>query len=190
MQFPRPPAGTNPIPAGLLMEETYRIYAVGFKPLVATASVAYFVPNLLLVIVQPESAAIAFLLSLAVLCLTIGSLAAVLHMAILIRDGRQPTADAAYQALRLYGARYLGGTLLLLIPMGVLLVLLRGLALPLLIYLSVRLSLFGPAVVIEDSDITDAYSRSWGLLRSLWWRTAGIMFSASAPLFVMSFLVS
>ena len=189
MEFPHPPSGSNPTPARLLMEEAYSIYALGFKPLVITAGVGYFAPNFLLVIVQPESVAIAFLLSLVVLSLTIGSTAAVLHMVILIRDGRRPKAAAAYEALGLYGARFIGGALLLLIPIGVVLFVLQVLALPLLIYLSVRLSLFGPAVVLEDSDITDAYSRSWGLLRGLWWRTAGIMFAASAPLFVVSLLV-
>ena len=55
------------------------------------------------------------------------------------------------------------------------------------VYLVIRLSLFGPAIVIEEADLPDSMGRSWGLLAGRWWRTLGILLLINSPIFTVSF---
>ena len=86
--------------------------------------------------------------------------------------------------------RFVGGTTLLSLaqvaPM-MLPVWLSPWAVVIAVYLVIRLSLFGPAIVIEEADIADSMGRSWGLLGGRWWRTLGVLLLINSPIFAVSF---
>ena len=188
LQSDRPPVGGYPTPAGALMEQAYALYSNAFRPLVLTAGISALLLNSASLIIQPSNEQVAFVWSLLISGLTSGLLVVVMKLVILSREGQPLTSAAAYDALRTYGPRYISGAVLVLVAAGLLSFTLVGA--PLALFLVVRLSLFGPAVVVEDSDITDALTRSWALLKDRWWRTAGILLAASVPWFILMVFVA
>lgn len=95
-----------------------------------------------------------------------------MHVAALlaVAEGRRPTilqtVDAgAAKFLPLLGTVLLVGVLTLL---GLVALIVGA------IYVSVRLWVSAPAVVVEDRGPVDAVRRSWGLVKGNWWRMLGI----------------
>ena len=188
LQFDRPTGGGYPTPAGALMEQAYALYSNAFRPLVLAAGIPALLLNSVGLIIQPGNEQVAFVWSLLISGFTSGLLVVVMKLAILSREGQPLTSAAAYNALRTYGPRYISGSVLVLVAAGLLSFTLVGA--PLALFLVVRLSLFGPALVVEDADVTDALTRSWALLKDRWWRTAGILLAASLPWFILVVFVA
>lgn len=104
---------------------------------------------------------------------------AVLPMAIELRSNGVTSASTGIRGIRQHGVRFLLATAPFAIFNGLLVLSWIGIALA--VFLTVRFSLFGPAIVLEESDVTDSYARSWELISKLWVRTAAILLCALVP---------
>lgn len=113
---------------------------------------------------------------------------AILPMAVELRAGGGANASTGIRGIQQHGVRFLLATGVFAIFGGLLI--LTWIGILLVSFLAVRLSLFGPAIVLEESDVTDAYSRSWELVGKLWARTAGILLGAIAPFAAFAILLA
>lgn len=104
---------------------------------------------------------------------------AVLPMAVELRANGATSTSTGIRGIRQHGVRFLLATAPFAIFNGLLVLSWIGIALA--VFLTVRFSLFGPAIVLEESDVTDSYARSWELISKLWLRTAAILLGAFAP---------
>jgi peptidoglycan/LPS O-acetylase OafA/YrhL len=155
-----------------LLYASFAGYSKSFWRLAAIAGVGWLISNVLSAAVRPESTPWAFLVLLIALSVPVTFESAVMWTALRVRSGQPVTAASVLAALATYGPRYLGATLAL--GLVILLLLFTFVGWPLALFLWVRLALFGPAIVVEDMDIIEAYRRSWNLVRTRWWRTLGL----------------
>jgi hypothetical protein len=163
------------------MDQAYGVYTRAFRPVVIVAAIAGFGAA---VIAPPSTVPASFLWYSLVTAIAAGiSTPALLALIEATRRGEQPNADLAIASIQRHGVRFAAATVLLLLPVAVLSLSFVGL--PLAFFLVIRLALYGPAIVFEESDITDGFARSWGLIRNMWVRTCGVLVAASAPLTVV-----
>ena len=185
-----PPDTEKPTPITQLVDRAYGIYAVSFKPLLTIGAMAAVVGNLPTIGGMGSETGAAMWLMLMSAVTTGLMAAAVTGLVITGRAGAPLTMSAARESVRRYGMRFVGGTTLLSLakvaPL-MLPVLLSPWAGVIAVYLVIRLSLFGPAIVIEEADIADSMGRSWGLLGGRWWRTLGVLLLINSPIFAVSF---
>jgi hypothetical protein len=167
------------MPAGELLTRTVQFYLSSFRPLFLTAAAVAAVPTLVGLLVEPAELAIYFVWTMILLAIELAAHSAVLWTAHSLYSGRGVDRPGALMAIVVFGPRYFASAFLLL-SLGFLsawsLVLI-----PLAVYLVVRLSLFGPAIVLENRSIVEGFRRSWQLVEGRWWRTFGmglVLFSA------------
>jgi hypothetical protein len=182
------PGTENPTPITQIVDRAFGIYAVSFKPLLTIGAIAAVVGNLPPIVgMGSETGATMWLMLMS--AVTTGLMAAaVTGLVITGRAGAPLTMSAARESIRRYGMRFVGGTTLLSLAQ------MAPLMLPvwaslwagvIAIYLVIRLSLFGPAIVIEEADIADSMGRSWGLLGGRWWRTLALLLLINSPNFAV-----
>ena len=156
--------------AGQLLSESLALYVAGFKPLVLTAGAGALAANLLGLVATPGSDQANLLWSAVLLYVAIGLQGpAAIQIVSDLRGGRQADRAVILGAIQRYGARYLAVTLVVGIASALLSLTFIGL--PVAVFLTVRLSLAGVAIVKEDLDIAVALRRSWMLIQDRWWRT-------------------
>jgi hypothetical protein len=184
------PGTEKPTPITQIVDRAYRIYAVSFRPLLTIGAMAAVVGNLLPIVgMGSETGATMWLMLMSTV--TTGLMAAaVTGLVITGRSGAPLTMSTARESVRRYGMRFVGGTTLLslaLVGAPMLPFWVSSWAIVIAVYLYIRLSLFGPAIVIEEASLADSMGRSWGLLGGRWWRTLGILLLINSPIFAVSF---
>mgnify|MGYP004386986201 CR=1 FL=1 len=114
--------------------------------------------------------------------------AAVLPMAAELRAEGTTSTSTGVRGIQRYGVRFLLASAPLAILNGLLIFTWIGIALA--VFLTVRLALFGPAIIVEESDVTDAYIRSWELVGSAWMRTGTVLLGALTPFAVLATILA
>ena len=119
---------------------------------------------------------------------TMRTSAAVLPMASELRADGTTSTSTGFRGIRQHGVRFLLATTPLAILNGLLIFTWIGIALA--VFLTVRLALFGPAIIVEENDVTDAYIRSWELAGTGWLRAGAILLGALSPFVIFATILA
>ena len=182
--FNRPP--TDPVtPIPDLVAATLAFYVRTIRPLfiaTATISVALFLAFAAIVrVVQPESPPVFVTLVVVLFAVNVAAFSGVFWLAASLRQGHGGSATGVIGAIVALGPRFFAGSFLISALAVLLFTFLGLLAIPLAVYVFVRVSLVWPAIVVENHSLVRAVVRSWGLIRNRWLRTLAIEASFILP---------
>jgi hypothetical protein len=193
---------------GDLLDEAFRIYRSNFLTFVSITAIA-LVPLALLYLFSfatlGDAVAVDYFQAFVITNLLSPALCGTV---MLFYQGQQPDFGAAYgigaqRMLAVFGTNILLG-LIVVLPiallagfaifagletgrgMGLVVVIAILLLIPLLIYLSVRLLLVVPVIVIESRSGWQAIARSWALTRGFFWRIVGIALLTGLLIFLIA----
>ena len=175
--FNRPP--TDPVtPLSDLIAATLAFYLRAFRPLfIATATISVALSIVVAAFGQvAESDSLSVFVTLVVVigAANVAAFSGVFWLAVSLRQGHPGTAAGVIGAIVFLGPRFFAGAFLILALVVLLFTVLGLLAIPFAIYVFVRVSLFWPAVVVENRSLVLAAVRSWRLTRHRWLRTFAI----------------
>lgn len=183
-----------PLTPRAIYEEASNTYLQGFVPFVRLTGLVALCVNVFLLFTfafvssSPLVLKVTWAVLVSFFAVTMLASAVVLPMAIELRATGSTGALTGLSGLREHGVRFLIPTAPLAIFYG--LIIPTWVGIPLVVFLVVRLALVGPAIVVEDSDVTDSHARSWELVSRLWTRTAGVLLGAVAPFIVILAVVA
>ena len=176
MNAPRPERVPQ-VPLAEVLGEAVALYGRNAPMFVTVAVAGALAGNLAGLVMSPSAFVVALIWSQIIAALITGLQAPVWLLAVLARKGEPLTGGAALYGVVTLLPRFfsvglvlgVGGGALLLIAYYVPVLALP--ALPVLIYLAVRFSLSGPAIVLERCTPLQALVRSWQVVEGNWWRT-------------------
>ena len=181
--------GQAPLNPSAIYEEATKTYFQALLPFARFAGIVALTVNLFFFYnPTPLILNVSWSILVSFFGVTMLASAAVLPMAVELRATGATSAATGLQGIRQHGVRFLFATAPLAIFNGLLIFTWIGIALA--VFVIVRLALYGPAIVVEESDVTDSYARSWELVGSLWARTFAILLGALAPFAVVAFLLA
>ena len=178
-------------PAAEVLGEALALYGRNASLLIGVAVIAALAGNLAGLVTSPSETVAIVLWNQLIAALVTGLQAPVWLMAVLARRGEPLTAGAALYGLAVFAARFFAVGLLLGVAGGGLLLLavyvpaLSLPAIPVLVYFAVRLSLAGPAIVLERRTPVQAIMRSWQIVGGNWFRT----FIVQLPVLVFAIIL-
>ncbi len=185
MNAPRPER--QPLaPAAEVLGEALALYGRNAPLFITIAIAAALAGNLVGLLLSPSLFLAALLWSQFTAALVTGLQAPVWMLSAIARKGEPITAAATLYGLIAFAPRFFVVGLVLGLAGGGLLVVAAYVpalslpALPVLVYLAVRLSLAGPAIVLEQRTPVQALARSWRMVGGYWWRTFFIQLPALA----------
>ncbi len=196
--FNRPPPNpTMPIPA--LIAAAVELYRRTFRPLFVTAAlIALVVATVSATLLpqpdieRPESLGPALFASLILQAVSFGLFSVVLWRAATLHRGESSSLAGALASIVAFGPRCFAGGMLLGVPLFVLLGSTGALTLPALaltLFVWVRVSLYVPAVVLENRSIAGALARSWRLVEGRWRRTFLLALIVTTPFFAITLAI-
>lgn len=183
-----------PLTPRAIYEEASNTYLQGFVPFVRLTGLVALCVNVFLLFTfafvssSPLVLKVTWAVLVSFFAVTMLASAVVLPMAIELRANGSTGAPTGLGGLREHGLRFLIPTAPLAVFYAI--VIPTWVGIPLVVFLVVRLALVGPAIVVEDSDVTDSHARSWELVSRLWTRTAGVLLGAAAPFAFIAVLVA
>ena len=181
--------GLVPLAPRTIYEEASLTYVQAFVPLVRFAGLLALAVNLFVWMPPPELLRnVSWSILVSFFCVTMLASAAILPMAVELRGKGATATSTGLRGLRQHGVRFLLATA----PVAIfnVLLILTWIGIALGVFVTVRLALLGPAIVLEESDVTDSYARSWELIGGLWTRTAAILLGALAPFALLASLLA
>ena len=191
LMFSREPKGQQFTPIADFLTAALTLYARGAVPFIATAMVGALAANFLALLANPTSTALALLWGLPVAAATLGALAPTAYLVVLASRGERLTAGAALSGLIAFGPRFFASGLALgLVAIAVAVsASFTAFASPLIVIVAVyallRISLTGPAIILENRSVPSAMARSWRLIGGRWWRTFVIQFLVGVFSFIL-----
>ena len=172
-----PPERSTLVPAAELLGAALALYGRNASLLIGVAMAAALVGNLVGLLMSPSDSVTFVIWSQLIAALITALQAPVWLLAVLARRGEPLTAGAVLYGLGAFAARFFAVGMLLGVAGGGLLLLAAYFpvislpAVPILVYLAVRLSLAGPAIVLERRTPVQALMRSWQIVEGNWFRT-------------------
>jgi len=171
-----------------------QLYVRNAAPFMAVGVFGVLAGNLFGLLREPQSDLEAALWLTFTAGIIIGLQSMTTYLMVRASRGTPPTVGRAVAALIILGPRFFVIGLTVGFVTG-LLSLLNIPGLVVIVYLGVRISLVGPAVILEDQPVGRAFARSWQLIRGRWWRTFGVqlvvaMFATLLSLAVTGFSLS
>ncbi len=151
--------------------------------LIAAGTSAALAANLIGALINPTALVQQLAWALFITSLTIGFLAPTAVLVLCATRRERPTIGIAVAGLATFGPRYY--SIGLLLGLGALPLAVAPFVAPVLIYVLLRFSLAGPAVLLENHGVLQALGRSWALVEGRWWRT----FALQLLLGVFAFLL-
>lgn len=166
-----------------------RLYVRSPAPLMAVGVFGVLAGNLFGLLREPQSG-LEFALWLTFTAgIIVGLQSMTTYLVVRVSRGMPLTVGRAIASLVVLGPRFFVMGLAVGFVTGLLLLLdLPGLVV--IAYLGVRISLAGPAVVLEDHPVGQAFVRSWQLIRGRWWRTFGVQVVVAMFTILLSLIVT
>ena len=160
-------------PIADLLTEALTLYFRGAAPFIATATLGALAGNLFGLLANPASIVGALLWGQLTLAVVVGmTMAPTTYLVVVAHRGERPSTAAAIGGLVAFGPRFFAIGLIVGMATGLLTLSVVGIVLA--IYLAVRATLAGPAVIVENQGISGSLIRSWRLIDGRWWRTLGV----------------
>ena len=191
--FNRPPTDAT-TPFSVLIAATLTFYLRAFRPLfIATATISLALSIGIFALGQAaalDSLPVFVTFTVVIISANVAAFSGVFWLAASLRQGRAGTAGGVVGAIVFLGPRFFAGSFLTLGLVVLLFTVLGPLAVPFAIYVFVRVSLFWPAVAVENRSLVPAVVRSWGLTRGRWLRTFAIEAFFIVPITAIQTLAS